>query len=346
MFAMEIKANVITPTARPQAKSNDTPRSGFFRRLAKARTGPYAWVVYASARSLFAFMQMFPLDWNLKSARLFAKVWPMIMPRHRERAIEHLTASLGDELTPTQIQDLADRSLENVTMFAIEAICLPRRLSPLTWSRYFQIVDFDDAINAFMQGRGGIIVTPHYGPFEISAHVMAALGFDIIAVMRPLDNEYMNRYLVDSRKTQGLKLIDKKGATTQAQSLLEDNYMVTFVGDQDAGRKGIFVDFFGQPASTYKSIGLLAMVTKRPIIVGYTRRLGNQAKYVLGVERVIHPQEWADKDDPLRWITQEYTSAFERVIRKDPAQYLWIHRRWKSKPRVPNRPEPQVSTVR
>ena len=70
-----------------------------------------------------------------------------------------------------------------------------------------------------------------------------------------------------------------------------------------------------------------------PIVIAYARRLGTGFRFEIGAERVIHPAEWAERDDPLRWITQTYTAALERVVRRCPAQYLWVHRRWKHRPR-------------
>ena len=327
------------PAAKPSALR------GVFARLIKARTGPVAWVSYGVVRVAFAIMQIFPLDWNLRTARLVARLWPHLMPRHLARAKEHLRLAYGDSLTEVEISRLADRCLANVAMFFVEAICLPRLVTSNTWARRICLKDFDSALEVIIEGRGAILVTAHYGPFELPAHLLAALGFDVVAVMRPLDNEYLNRFVVRSRKTHGLVLVDKKGATAQAESLLADGYLVSFVGDQDAGRKGLFVDFFGTPASTYKSIGLLAMTTDRPIIVGFSRRLGDRARYEVSVVRVIHPHEWEHQDDPLRWITQEYTTAIENKIRQDPDQYLWIHRRWKSQPKPRRRREASTTPV-
>ncbi|MGB2984802.1 MAG: lysophospholipid acyltransferase family protein, partial [Phycisphaerae bacterium] len=185
----------------------------------------------------------------------------------------------------------------------------------------------------FLSGRGVILVTGHYGTFEVTGHLLAALGFDVAAIMRPLDNVYLNRFVVHSRRTHGLALLDTKGAMGGAEEILKEGKLLAFIGDQDAGRKGLFVDFFGQPASTYKSIGLLAMSSRCPIVVGYARRRGNVAQYDVGVQRIIYPYEWEPQDDPLRWITQAYTTAIEEMVCEAPDQYLWIHRRWKSKPR-------------
>ena len=300
----------------------------------KARSGPAAWLMYILVRTVFAVMQMFPIDWNLQTARLLARLWPYLMPRHRQRAVAHLTAAFGATRRPTEISEIADRCLESVTMFAVEAICLPRLISACTWNRYIHLNNFDQALELIVSGKGVILVSGHYGSFEVTGHLLASLGFDVVAVMRPLDNVYLNRFVVQTRRMHGLAVLDKKGATAGAEEALEKGKLLAFIGDQDAGRKGLFVDFFGRPASTYKSISLLAITTGCPIIVGYARRLGRVAQYEVGVQRIIRPQEWEEQDDPLRWVTQAYTTAIEEMARQAPEQYLWIHRRWKSKPKT------------
>lgn len=296
-------------------------------------SGPIAFVIYLAIRALFALMQIFPVGWNLVTARLIARVWPVVLPRHRQRALAHLSAAYHGEASTRQLARLADECLASVTMFAVEAICLPRIVHRFSWSRYIELKNFDEALKLILGGHGAILVTGHYGSFELVGHLLACLGFRTAAVMRPLDNEYMNRYLVESRRTHGLTLLDKKGAMESAEGIIRDGQLLAFIGDQDAGRKGLFVNFFGQLASTYKSIALLAMRTGCPILVGYCRRKGNRPRYEIGVERIIRPEEWESQADPLRWITQEYTAAIESFVRAAPAQYLWIHRRWKSKPK-------------
>lgn len=297
------------------------------------KSGPLAWLLYIAVRAAFAVMQVFPIDWNLQTAQILAKIWAVVMPRHRQRAVANLSAAFGRAYPMSRISRLADHCLESVTMFVVEAICLPRLINAFTWSRYIELVNFDDALRLILGGKGVIFVTGHYGSFEVMGHLLAALGFDMTAVMRPLDNAYLNRFMVASRRTHGLTLLDKKGAMSSAEGLLADGALLAFIGDQDAGRKGIFVDFFGRPASTYKSIALLAMATGAPIVVGYARRRGNVARYEVGVQRIIDRHEWEQQADPLRWITQEYTSAIESFVREAPEQYLWIHRRWKSRPK-------------
>lgn len=295
--------------------------------------GPLAWGIYVVLRGVFAVMQAFPIDWNLRTGRILARGWSWVMPRHLQRAVTHVRAAYGDSLSEQEIKRIAYRSLENVVMFAIEVVCLPRLITRHGWPHYIEAERYEEFLRLSIEGKGFILVTGHYGSFELMAHLLSSMGMRMAAIMRPLDNKYLNKYLVQSRRLHGLKLLDKKGAMVEAESVIRNGSLLAFIGDQDAGRKGVFVDFFGQPASTYKSIGLLAMATKRPILVGYARRCNNVAKYKFIVQRIIHPHEWEAQDDPLRWVTQAYTTAIEEFVREEPEQYLWIHRRWKSKPR-------------
>ena len=210
---------------------------------------------------------------------------------------------------------------------------MPPLMNRFTWPRYVRVVNFKELVKHVLAGSGLIMVTPHYGSFELMGHLLACFGFRMAAVMRPLDNYYLNRFLVSTRRLHGLELFDKKGATASAEKFITEGGLLCFIGDQDAGRKGIFVDFFGRPASAYKSIGLLAMQTRRPIVVGYARRRDLEARYEIGVQRIIRPEDWEAQGDPLLWITQAYTAAMEAIVRAAPEQYFWMHRRWKSQPR-------------
>ncbi len=317
------------------------------------RDGPLAWLGYVAVRVAATAMQSLPIDAVVNLARLAAGLWVdsgrddrrlgrlrvqvaaairFLRPRHRQRAIEHVRAAFPDAAAD-EVARIADRSMKHLAMWIVELLCSPRLLSRWTWKRYVVLGSYQDALRAMLAGRGAILVTGHFGNWELLGHFFAMLGFDVTAIMRPLDNRYLNDYLVRARRTHGLRLIDKKGASADATEVLDRGGMLGFIADQDAGRKGIFVDFFGRPASSYKAVGLLAIERRVPVIVGYARRLGNRFRYEIGVERVIDPAEWDGHADPLRWITQEYTSAIERSVRRDPTQYLWVHRRWKSQPK-------------
>lgn len=308
----------------------------------KRRRGWVPWLQYVCVRLAIMVLDMFPVDLNLRTARWFGRLWWRALPRHRTRACEHIRKAYGDELSEAEVQRIALASMQQMVMLAVEMAQVPRLLNERNWTRHVRLVNFSDALRVLLEGQGGILLTGHYGNWELCGYLLALIGFENAAIMRPLDNAYLNDYLVSVRSRHGLRLLHKKGVIASAEEVIRSGVMLGFIADQDAGRKGLFVDFFGAPASTYKSIGLLAMATERPIIVGYCRRLSERFDYELGVQRVIHPHEWQAQDDPLRWITQEYTSQLEQIVRTDPTQYLWIHRRWKSVPR--QRPVQLVSS--
>lgn len=290
------------------------------------------WCAYATLRLGVMVFQMFPPNLNLVTARVLGWLWFKFIRRHRLRATEHLRAAFGDQFSEAQTARMARRSMQQMTMMAMEFLFTPRRITEWSWPRHIHLKDLGPALDVLLDERGTILLTAHFGNWELLGYTLATLGFPIHAVMRPLDNPYLNEYLERTRGKRGLKLLYKKGAMAQADDVLESGGALCFIADQDAGRKGIFVDFFGQPASTYKSIGLLAIQHNVPVVVGYAKRTSLNFEYQIGVNRVIHPHEWQGRDDELRWLTQEFSNAMEDFVREAPDQYLWVHRRWKTQP--------------
>lgn len=291
------------------------------------------YLVYIVLRFAAMIFQMFPVDWNLATARGMGRIWFRVMRRHRERAIEHLRLAYGDQITDAQRRDWALKSMQQLTMVAMETFFTTRLINEWTWPRYVRLNNIGQGLDVLTRRQGAILVTGHFGSWELCGYVLATMGFPIVAVMRPLDNPYLNQYLMDVRARRGLQLLYKKGVSRSADDILESGGVLAFIADQNAGHKGLFVDFFGRKASTYKSIALLAIQHRVPIVVGYARRTSPRFRYELGVNRVIRPEEWEGRDDELYWITQEYTRAIEQAVRETPEQYLWIHRRWKSRPK-------------
>ncbi len=311
----------------------------------RPRQNTLDWLVYLAVRLYCMTAQMFPIETNLRTARWLGWLWYRLLRRHRERAKEHLRLAFGKAISERQADRLARKSMQQMTMMATEVLFTPRLITEWTWPRYIRLKGLGEALDVLLERRGAILLTGHYGNWELLGYTLAALGFDMTAVMRPLDNPYLNDYLMAQRQKRGLQLLYKRGATRSAEDVLAGGGMLGFIADQNAGHKGLFVDFFGRAASTYKSIGLLAIRHEVPIIVGYARRLSPRFEYEIGISRIIRPHEWQGREDELTWITQEYTRAIEDFVREAPEQYLWIHRRWKSRPpheRPAGGPQPAV----
>jgi KDO2-lipid IV(A) lauroyltransferase len=300
--------------------------------MAKSRNIIVDYLAYLVLRTLTMFVHMYSWESNYRTARFLGDLLYKAVGRYRRRALAHLKLSFPD-WSRGRCEQVAQASMRNFVYLGLEVLFTTRLITPGSWRRHITLENQGENLRLMLQRKCGLIfLTGHFGNWEVVGYTMAALGFPNTAVARPLDNPYINRYMLGVRQTNGMTIVDKEGATRSIDDLLDSKGAVCFIADQDAGRRGCFVDFFGRKASTYKSIALLAMRHNVPILVGYGRRLDEQYHFALGVHRAIHPDQWADKDDPMRWITQEYTTALEEIIRTAPEQYLWGHRRWKHRP--------------
>lgn len=291
---------------------------------------------YVALRLWIAIVLCFPIEMNLASARLIGRIWYYFptgrLRDHRRRALGHLRESFPQQTSDAWFERVARLSFEHLAqLYLVELAMTPRLVTEWTWPRYVELGALGPALRELLSGPA-ILVTGHFGNYELLGHTICKLGLPLTALMRPLDNPLINDYLVRTREAGGLSLLFKRGAMEQAPRVLDRGGLVSFIGDQDAGGKSVFVDFFGRPAATYKSIGLLAMLKRVPVIVGSAVRIRRGFRYRIEVERIIRPEEWETQTDPLHWITQTFTHALEAAIRRHPEQYLWIHRRWKHTP--------------
>ncbi len=255
----------------------------------------------------------------------------LVYTRGRRRAVDNLTRSYPNK-DPDWIARIARQSFQHIVMLVFDCLRNERQIRLSNWRQYIELGDISRVLRLILQNRGLIMISGHYGNFIVLGQLFARLGIETTSVAREIDNPYISRFLYEQCQPAGHTVIYKKNATQIMLEVLEKRSILNFVADQNAGRKGIFVDFFGRQASTYKSIGLLAMQYDLPIVIGYCRRLENRYRFKIGLSRLIMPEEWQNKPDPLGWITAEYTVAIEAFIREEPGQYWWLHRRWKTRP--------------
>jgi len=289
------------------------------------------YLFYLFVRVIALFIQMSNVNTSLRTARFLGRCLYYIYHRGRLRAMENLRLSYPEK-SLAWLEHTTRRSFEHIVMLAFDVLYTTRLIRLSTWMNYVEFDQISEPLQLMVQSRGVIMVTGHFGNFEVLGYALAVLGLESYSIARPIDNPYINKYLLGVRERQGQIIIDKKGATNDMLAILDSGAILSFIADQNAGRKGIFVDFFGRKASTYKSIGLLAMQYDLPIIVGYARRLHDRYRFEMGYQRIIKPEDWKPRDDPLSWITAEFTKGIEEFIRADPEQYWWVHRRWKTRP--------------
>jgi KDO2-lipid IV(A) lauroyltransferase len=298
----------------------------------KERNAILDWLGYAAVRIVFFILGWFPIEWNLRLACVLGRLLWKYYPRGRQRALENLQAAYPEQESSWHEQ-VGRRSFEHLVMLVMDVFFTPRLVVKDRWKEYARLINIERVKWMMQEKKGLLMATGHYGNFEIIGYMLGQWGFPVYSIARPLDNPYLNRYLYGIRQRHGQKIIDKFGASDQMEQIIKEGATLCFIADQDAGRKGIFVDFFGRKASSYKSIPLLAIHYELPLVIGGSRRVGNRFFFEMECSRIILPEEWKNQKDPLGWLAQEYTRALEEFIRKDPTQYWWIHRRWKTRPK-------------
>ena len=251
--------------------------------------------------------------------------------RHRKVADENLRHAFPELEAAERDQRVRAVYLHFCTLL-IEIVHLPRQLHPCNWRRYLDLACGRKLVAALLSGRPLLLVTGHFGNWEMGGYVLGLLGFRTHAVARVLDNPYLDDFLRAFRERTGQRVLAKRGDFDQIESILANHGVLGTLADQDAGAKGQFVEFFNRPASTHRAVALLALEHKVPMLVLGTPKVGEPMRHAIIVEDVILPEEYDTRPDAMKAITQRFTSALERLVRAYPEQYFWLHRRWKHQP--------------
>lgn len=179
-------------------------------------------------------------------------------------------------------------------------------------------------------GRGLVLVTGHLGNWEIGGAALAARGIPLAVVAQRQSNPLFDRSIVDARERLGMRVIERGRAPRLGLRALREGRAVAFVADQDARRAGVFVPFFGRPASTHRGPALLALRTGAPLFLGTALRTP-AGGYRVRVEEV-EVERTGEVDNVVHRLTAAFTARLEEAVRAAPEQYFWHHRRWKTRP--------------
>lgn len=304
------------------------------------------WTQYAAARCTIGLVQCFDVEQNLHTAGVVGSWLYRANRSRRERTHANIQRSFP-EWDDRRVSEVAEESFRHmIRLFMVDAMVGPRLITPDKWPEYVELGSMKPAIEQLMGGGPAILITGHCGNWELLASLLAVLGYPVHALARPIDNPFINRWLMGMREAHGTRIVTKWGAMPVVQEIIQKGGRVGFIADQNAGDQGLFVPFFGRLASSYKSIALLAMRYELPVIAGHALRTGRGFEYRLDITDVIRPEDWADQPDPVYYITARYNLAIEQMVRAAPEQYLWVHRRWKSRPRHEREGKPLPDRLR
>ncbi len=280
-------------------------------------------VEYAFLRFIGAVFSLLPLTLVYFIVRKLGLFAFHVLRVRRSVAIGNIRASLGNTLDDKEIRRIAAQSYVNIGITFLEML----------WVRRFegQILDRVDMTDAHIlrrnieKDRGVIVVSCHFGSWEIVGAALAAAQMPMTVVVKRLANPYVDQLIYDLRTWLGNRIINHGAPIKHIVSALKNKENVGLISDQDAGSNGVFVDFFGRKASTPRGAAQLALKFNVPIVVVVTLRTG-KGKY-RGIFKEIEMRE----TDTVETLTQRYTSYIEDIVREHPEQYFWMHRRWKTK---------------
>lgn len=325
--------------------------------------------VYAAIRAAVATLATGDLEANVARARALGRFYARVERKRFNRTVDTLRVAFPD-MPDGELRTHAVQAYEHLFTLAVETAYAPRLLTPDSWSSHVRLGNLSGALKELLSGRPCVLITGHCGNWELLGSTLALLGFPMHALYRPLDLRPLDRWMRSTRQRRGLMLVDKFGAARQMPELMKSGAKVGVIADQNAGDRGLFVPFFGRLASTYKSIGFMAIQHDAPIICGQARRLvwprdargsgegwdevetshtigfgdwtGEPFRYRVDVMDIIRPEDWKSQPDELFYVSARYRRALEEMVRAAPEQNLWLHRYWKSRPRHErlNRPFP------
>jgi KDO2-lipid IV(A) lauroyltransferase len=257
------------------------------------------------------------------------------VPRRRAIALQNLRIAFGSELSEKEIRRLARGSCKSFFLTATEMIRSPFRfegnrvIRDLRYKTEHLENLFQKAKIIHEEAGGCIFVTPHLGNWELLPYVSALIGIPSAIVIRPFDNPLLERAILSSRIASGQIMIPKKNAMFTLDRMLRHGKSIGMLPDQSTSR-GLRVDFFGKKATVTPVPALLAIRHHRPVVVIAACRTDDPYYFEGYVSDPIRPNanEKGEQAEIVR-ITREINVEMEKVIRKYPEQYLWMHNRWK-----------------
>jgi KDO2-lipid IV(A) lauroyltransferase len=290
-------------------------------------------VEYAIFRAAFAVFAALPQALALRAGAWLGELFYLLDVRDRRIALFNLGIAFP-ERSAEEHRRILRASCRNLGRVAAEFCRLPK----LTAASLPDVVGFADrtawdrAIAAAEQ-KGAIIATAHFGNWELLAYAHGLLGHPVTLVHRPMHNPIFDEAITAIRAAAGTRSIKKKAAAKEALRALKEHSILVIPSDQNQTLSfGVFVDFFGKPACTTPGAARLAMLTKAPVLPVFLVREGESGRHRIEILPEIDMVASGDRDADIRTNTQRCSDAIEAMIRRYPEQWIWFHKRWKTRP--------------
>ncbi len=285
---------------------------------------------FALLMMLYGLARPLPLKWLRAFGRgLGSFVWHVVRFR-RSIVLENLGHAFGSQKDETEIRQLAREFYRNLGVTLMEFLAFPR------FSRQ-QIVDLVDIegeehLQEIVDlGRGGLLVSGHFGNWELLGARIASQDIPVSFVVKPQSNEDVDRVQNRIRHRAGIGTIRSGAQIKNMVRALRSKELVAMLADQDAGADGVFEEFLGRQASVFKGPAYFAWKLNVPLLHGYIFRRPD-GSHVARIKPLVHPNPDWTEEEALSELTRVHVRLLEEAIHQAPELYFWLHRRWKTRP--------------
>lgn len=292
---------------------------------------------YAGLLIAVGLFRIIPFLWAMKLANRLAPALAFFIPVRKSVVLQNLKVAFPD-MEVKRRKKLLRQIYRNFFLLIIEFIHFENKADPFAASQITEVEGAEYIEQVSAGGKSFLAITAHIGNWELMGAWFAARGVPLSVLAKPIHNPHVDKMIDKMRKQRGMEVISTRGEPIrEVLTALKRGRCVAFLADQDARKAGIFVDFFGKPASTFTGPALFAIRSGLPLLPAFGIRTGLTTHKVVFLPPIYPPSKEADRESAIQELTQRHTKILEEVIRKYPEQYFWFHRRWKSRPAPPKK---------
>ncbi len=287
----------------------------------------------AGVKVLAALPGVLPHRFSVKAVGLLGALAFDLFRIRRAVTLENIERAFGGTIDKSERVRIGRRSYVNFAKSMAE-FAIMGRLSRTALNRLVRFEGAEHFDAALSHGKGIIAVTGHFGSWELFGAAAAACGYPIDFLVGDQTNKLVDNLMNGIRNDAGIGIIARGIAARGVFQSLGNNRIVALLFDQDARKAGIFVDFFGTPASTFPGAAQFALRTGAPIIFSYIVRQPDES-HVAYIQPPVYPDPGSEKEEEIARLTAAFTNELQGCATRHPDHYFWAHRRWKTKPAPP-----------
>ena len=322
---------IASPCLYQVALENNQDKSETAKEAIRRRGLVRSYVEFAVAWVILHGVRLLPHWLALKGAKAVGAIAYAVLPHLRRHAEANLRLAFP-ELSEAERQRIKRGTFRNLGRLLGEVSQFPK-LNRQNIESVVSYVGLENYLKAEASGRGVILLTGHIGAWELSVFAHSIYGHPMSFLARRVDNPLVEQLAEANRTRFGNRSIDKKNSVREVLKTLKSGGVVGILADLNASREeGVFCDFFGIPACTTAGVATLALRTGAVVLPGYI--VWDEASKIhrLHFEPPVETINTGNRDEDVQANTANYTKVIESIVRRYPDQWLWIHRRWRTRP--------------